>query len=104
MSICEGSYFLNLSDCESFIKENQKFISKYFMPLNWLFELALTKKQNCCIPPNQDLLRALISYCFFFFEGADTLSGSTTKVTFKVLMWINHIYSSDKWKDFSMTD
>lgn len=57
MSIHKGSYLLNLSDCESFIKENQKFISKSLIPPNPLFELILTKKkQNYCIPPNQDLL------------------------------------------------
>lgn len=70
MSIHKGSYFLNLSDCESFIKENhKKFISKYLMPLNRLFELALAKKkkkkQNFSTPPHQDLLRALISHCIF---------------------------------------
>lgn len=47
MSIHKGSYFLNLSDCESFIKENhKKFISKYLMPLNRLFELALAEKKE----------------------------------------------------------
>lgn len=61
MSIHKGSYLLNFSNCESFIKENQKkFISKSLIPSNPLFELTLTKKQNYCIPPNQDLLRALI--------------------------------------------
>lgn len=94
MSIHKGSYFLNLSDCESFIKENhKKFISKYLMPLNRLFELALAKKKKKSRTSLLHLTKTCSEPLFLiaFSGGTDTLSDSTTKVTFKVLMWINHI-------------
>ena len=92
MSIHKGSYFLNLSDCESFIKENhKKFISKYLMPLNRLFELALTKKKSRTTVLHLTKTCSEPLFRIAFSEGTDTLSDSTTKVTFKVLMWINHI-------------